>query len=143
MSFKILIVGDCLEGHATFVDCRDEKHQKRFFPVGVDEHFEKKRDMTYWYYQYLFYNTSQGSLDCCSDTVAGMHYILAPEMHFLQSIVYHVHPFGLDKNSTEKLPQKLGFDEIVKAGEAESYLVEYFRKLNLSEKDGEDESLEA
>lgn len=125
----MFILGSCLEGHATFVDfCRDEKHQKRFFPVVVEEHFNKERDMSYWYYQYLFYNASQGSLDCCSDTVAGQHYILAPEMHFLESIVYNVHPFGLEKNSTEKLPRKLTFKEVVEAGESESYLVEYFHK---------------
>lgn len=125
---KKFVLGSCLKGHAAFVDCRDEKHQKRFFPVGVDEHFNEKRDLTYWYYQYLFYNASQGNLDCCSDTVAGMHYILAPEMHALECLVYNVHPFGLDKNLTEKLPRKLPFSEVVEGGEAESYLVEYFRE---------------
>lgn len=61
-----------------------------------------------------------------------MHYILAPEMHFLEYIIYNVHPFGVDKNSTEKLPRKLRIEEVVKAGEAESYLVEYFKKLGSS-----------
>jgi hypothetical protein len=36
-----------------------------------------------------------------------------------------VHPFGLDKNSTEVLPRKLQLDETIKASEVRTYAKYY------------------
>lgn len=44
-----LEMGRCLTHSAIFVDCRDERHQKRFFPVGVEEHMKKRVSHKYWY----------------------------------------------------------------------------------------------
>jgi hypothetical protein len=54
-----------------------------------------------------------GDLKCCSDTFAMMHYVSGPQMHALEYYTYAVHPFGIDKNSTEVLPRKLTIDEII------------------------------
>ena len=123
-----LITGKCLEGHAIFVASFDENHQKRFFPTGVEHHFHKDRDMKYWYDYSQYYNVSQGSLDCCSDTIVGMHYIQSKEMLFLEYLIYQVHPFGLEKNLTEKLPSKLPLYDVAEASKRESYLVPLFEE---------------
>ena len=123
-----LITGKCLERHAIFVNCLDENHQKRFFPVGVEYHFYEIRDMNYWYEYSQYYNVSQGSLDCCSDTIVGMHYIQSNEMLLLDYLIYQVHPFGLEKNLTEKLSSKLSLYDVVKASEVESFLVPLFEE---------------
>jgi hypothetical protein len=34
-------------------------------------------------------------------------------MYLLDYFTYHVHPFGLDKNSTEVLPRKPTLDEVL------------------------------
>ena len=115
-------------GHAILVDCRDENHQKRFFPVGVMYHFHRHRDMHYWYEYSQYYNVSQGSLDCCSDTIVGMHYIHSNEMLLFDYLIYQVHPFGLEKNLTEKLPSKLPLDDVMKASEVESFMVPIFEE---------------
>jgi glycoprotein-N-acetylgalactosamine 3-beta-galactosyltransferase len=98
----------------------DELNQKRFFPVGIDEHLKDELG-DWWYKDYLWYNTSMASLRCCSDTFASMHYVQPKQMHALEYFVYHVHPFGLDKNSTESLPRKLSLDEIVAASDKKGF----------------------
>jgi hypothetical protein len=42
-------------------------------------------------------------------------------MQALQYFVYHVHPFGLKKNLTEKLPRKLGLNEIIAASDIKGW----------------------
>lgn len=120
-NFFVLPPGYCLLDHAIPVDCRDEQKQKRFFPVGVDDHFLEEMDMSYWYFRHMFYNSSQGSLNCCSDTIAGMHYIGQEEMFLLEYLVYQSHPFGVDKNITEVQPKKLKLKQIKVASKAESF----------------------
>ena len=84
--------------------------------------------MKYWYDYSQYYNVSQGSLDCCSDTIVGMHYIESNEMLLLDYLIYKVHPFGLEKNLTEKLPSKLPFDDVMKASEGKSYKEQIFEE---------------
>lgn len=113
-------MGECLAHHAIFVDCRDELHQKRFFPVGVEEHMRKKVDPKYWYTERVYYNITQGNIDCCSETSAEYHYINPREIRVLDYYIYKVHPFGIDDHLTEVLPQKLSLKEIIEASDANS-----------------------
>jgi hypothetical protein len=46
-------------------------------------------------------------------------------MHELEYLIYHVHPLGLDKNSTEKLPRKLELREIIAASDIKGWGKEY------------------
>lgn len=123
--FTLEITGRCLNRHAILVDCRDQLKQKRFFPVGVDAHFTAQAEKDYWYFEGSYYNASQGNLDCCSDTFIAMHYVEPPEMYFLEYLIYRVHPFGLEKNTTENFPRKLTFDEILEASNTESLARSY------------------
>jgi hypothetical protein len=90
----------------------DNMNQKRFFPIGIWEHLLDKLG-DFWYKDYMWHNTTGGSLKCCSDTFTMMHYVSGNEMHALEYYTYFVHPFGFDKNSTEVLPRKLSLDEII------------------------------
>lgn len=116
-----LLVGQCLNKYAIFIDARDSKNQKQIFPVGVAEHLQfKEPDMNYWYYRNLWRNVTQGGLECCSDVYIGSHYIPPREMYLMQFIVYQLHPFGIQKNLTESLPRKLSLDEIIAASDMKS-----------------------
>jgi hypothetical protein len=94
--------------------------QKRFFPIGVTEHFRDSMWLE-WYSDYLWYNTTQGNLRCCSDTFCSVHYIGPQEMFALEYFIYHLHPFGVDKNSTEELPRKLSIKEIIAASDIKGW----------------------
>lgn len=109
-----------MDKQAIMVNEMDELNQKRFFPVGLGEHYAETMG-DWWYKDYLWYNTSMGSLRCCSDTFASMHYVTPKELYTLDYFIYNVHPFGLDKNSTETLPRKLSLDEIVAASDKKGY----------------------
>jgi hypothetical protein len=74
----------------------------------------KEKNMNYWYYTNMYYDAPQGNLDCCSDTIAQVHYVLPHELYMLEYLTYRVHPFGLDKNLTETLPQKMPMKEIMR-----------------------------
>jgi glycoprotein-N-acetylgalactosamine 3-beta-galactosyltransferase len=105
----------------------DNSYQKRFFPIPIIHHFDEnfltEKD---WYPDYLWYNNTMGGLDCCSDTFCSLHYVEANQMHELEYLIYHVHPFGLDKNSTEKLPRKLGLKEIIATSDTKGWGKEFF-----------------
>lgn len=119
-------LGLCLQNATLFVDERDELMQKRFFPAGVEEHLNQKTEnISYWYYEMLYYDSKFGGLQCCSDVPIGFHYIPPLEMYLIDFLIYRVHPFAIDKNSTETLPRKISFDEIVKASDVESNATRY------------------
>lgn len=121
-----LEMGVCLNHNAIFVDERDEKKQKRFFPVGFEfDHLKKSKDPSYWYDQSQYYESPLGNLDCCSDTAIEFHYVDAVEMHLIHYLTRNVHPFGLEKNSTEELPRKLTLDEILSASDVDSDSVNF------------------
>lgn len=112
-------IGRCLAHSAIFVDCRDEKHQKRFFPAGVTYHMKTHSDPNYWYSKSLYYPTKQGGLDCCSEFPIMFHYIGPHEIHGLEYFINRVHPFGLDRPEDIK-PRKLRLKEIIAASDYES-----------------------
>lgn len=98
----------------------DNLYQKRFFPVGLNPHLKEKIG-DWWYNSYLWYNNSMATLKCCSDTFASMNYVKPSEMYALEYFVYQVHPFGIQKNLTEKLPRKLSIEEIIAASDVKGY----------------------
>ena len=113
-------LGKCLEHFAIPVDERDELSQKRFFPVGTEEHFKTPEDPEYWYVKNQYYKSHHGGLDCCSDTPIAFHYVDAKAMYYMDYLINNVHPFGLDKNITEKLPEKLKLEDIMTSSNADS-----------------------
>ena len=123
MVFIFLIIietaGKCLGNTTIFVDTRDEHNQMRFFPISVETHFQAKRDPDFWYSKNIYYNYTQGSLDCCSDTVAGLHYITPREMYMLDYLIYHVNPYGVDQHD-DKIPPKLALAEILRRSNEKS-----------------------
>ena len=123
------VQGYCIKNNAIFVDDRDEKFQKRFFPVGVNVHFKREDEVsrTYWYLKYMYYKSAQGNLNCCSDKIAQMHYIRPTEMYLIEYLIYLVHPFGLE-SVNDTIPEKLKMSEIIKRSKAESYRRYFMRK---------------
>lgn len=119
-------LGLCLQNSTLFVDERDELMQKRFFPAGVEEHLNKRdENNSYWYDQMLYYDSKYGGLQCCSDVPIGFHYITPNEMYLMEYLIYRMHPYGLDKNSTEQFPRKIKFKEIIKGSDVDSNATEY------------------
>lgn len=117
-----MLVSSYLRRNAILIDARDEKNEKQMFPIGIKEHLEnKERNMSFWYNQYLWRNVTQGGLRCCSDTFIEAHYIKPQEMYFMEFLIYYMHPFGLEKNLTEKLPRKFSLNEIIKNSDASSF----------------------
>jgi glycoprotein-N-acetylgalactosamine 3-beta-galactosyltransferase len=115
-------MGACLSTYALFIDTIDELNQKQMFITGTEEHTQyKAANYSYWYWRNLWTNVTQGGLGCCSDLLISDHYISPKRMNFLEYLVYHVHPFGLKKNLTEKLPRKLTLKEMIKLSEAKTY----------------------
>jgi glycoprotein-N-acetylgalactosamine 3-beta-galactosyltransferase len=119
-------LGRCLAHSAISVDCRDEFHEKRFFPAGVIEHMKGPADPTYWFTRNQYYNVSYGSTKCCSNTSVAYHYIGVAEMYKLEKLIYESNPYGLDQ-SDEQLPRKFTLQEIISASDANS-TSPYFRK---------------
>ena len=91
----------------------------RFFPLTVEEHFKAERDTDFWYFNNLYYNVTQGSLDCCSDTVAGLHYIDPTEMYMLDYLIYRVNPYGVEQPDDKK-PPKFALAEIIRRSNEKS-----------------------
>lgn len=117
-----VMVGRCIQKFAIFVDARDSQNQKQIFPAGMVVHMKHDEpDLKYWYFKYLYRNVTQGGLNCCSDLFIGDHYVKPEEMHFMDYLIYNVHPFGLRKNLTEVLPRKLLLDEIIESSDKLSF----------------------
>lgn len=112
-------MGLCLMPHAIALDGHDLLGQKQFFPIGVDDHFIKKVN-DWWYPTNQWFNYTQGSLDCCADTIACLHYIPPKEMYLFNYLIYKVHPFGFEKNGVRELPKKLSLAEIINASDVKS-----------------------
>ena len=112
---------------AIFVDTRDDLKQMRFFPVSIYDHMSYIKDE--WYNQYLYYDFPRGSLDCCSKSIAVLHYITPQQMYYLDYLIYHVNPYGL-QNGHEEWPRNLTLEEIIAASDVESKST-LFRKHEL------------
>ena len=119
-SAEDLELGRCLSNEAIFVDGHDDLNQKRFFPVSIEEHMKAETEVVpWWYTEKEFYNSPQGSTDCCSNTSVNFHYIDPQEMFKIEYLIYKVHPFGLD-HQVERLPHKLSLENIIKASDVPS-----------------------
>jgi len=70
-----------------------------------------KKVRSNWYYRTIYYNVTQGNLDCCSDKLTQMHYI---------------NPH--DDNFNETKPRKLELSEILERTDAESYRSIFIRE---------------
>lgn len=110
-------MGRCLAHSAIFVDGRDDKLQKRFFPAGVGEHFSPHID---WYINNQYYRAQDGNLNCCSETSIMFHYIHPPEMYKLEYLLYRVNQVFGSTQLDDKLLPKLKLKEIIDASDIES-----------------------
>lgn len=118
-----LTLGQALGHDVIQVDCRDAHQEERFFPLPI-EYFMDSSPALYgvdWFQEYNYYNYSHGDLKCCSDVPIAFHYITPSELYRLEYFVYHVHPFGVEKNITETLPRLLELSEIIAASDAKSF----------------------
>lgn len=122
-------MGKCLQEYAFAIDAHDFWDEKQFFPLGPEEHMKPPPAdgrPTWWYQVNEWFDSPKGDLDCCSETVANMHYVSPVEMYFLTYLIYDVHPFGFEKYQ-KGLPRKLTLDEIVEAADTESKSPNYFQ----------------
>lgn len=134
-----LELGRCLQHSAIFVDERDEKMEKRFFPTGIVGHLGADVNLNYWYDNSQYYEVVHGNLSCCSELPAGFHYIGPHELYMLEYLTRHVHPFGIKKNLTETSPRKLSLKQILRASDQESSSIKFkkhriYHNLDESEK---------
>ena len=114
------LTGNCLTNTSIFVDTRDNFEQARFLMFGVERYY-KIYGPDDWFVEKAFYDVRRDTLDCCSDTPVGFHYIKnVHEIFLLEYLIYNVHPFGRDKNSTEALPEKLTLSKILAAADVPS-----------------------
>lgn len=67
-------------------------------------------DHSFWYWKYIFYETSEG-LDCCSDNAVSFHYVSPNQMYVLDYLIYHMRPYGITR-LPQPLPDKLLFSDI-------------------------------
>ena len=111
-------MGKCLTNHAIFLDGNDQLGQNQFFPIGIEEHVKDPKHYTYWYRRIQWSNYTEGSLDCCADTIASLHYINPEQMYLLNYLIYNVHPFGLTFN--KEMPKKLSLQEVINLSEVKS-----------------------
>ncbi|KAG5674686.1 hypothetical protein PVAND_004638 [Polypedilum vanderplanki] len=135
-----LELGSCLKNFTIYADTRDSMQQQRFFPVGVYEHFkERDENSSFWYNDMMYYDATFGGLNCCSDTFVNAHYVFPKGLYLMDYLIYNVHPFGLQKNLTEKIPRKFTFAELVQRSDVESNATDFephtiYRNLDESEK---------
>ena len=125
-------MGICLQENALFIDGHDEFGEKQFFPVGVTDHMSyNKLDYNYWYVKNQWYNSTQGGLKCCSKFIACMHYIEPTQMYRYNYLINNVYPFGLSKESSQELPKKLTFQELIELADEKSYSPNYVEHKNI------------
>jgi glycoprotein-N-acetylgalactosamine 3-beta-galactosyltransferase len=120
-----LEIGRCLNHIALFTDERDSLGQKKFFPIGVEEHMRPNYDESFWYEKSMYYPVKSGSLDCCSETPVAFHYVAPKTMYLYEYLINHVHPFGLDENEIQELPRKFTIEEILRRSDEESQSPNY------------------
>lgn len=112
-------MGKALAHSAIFVDCRDVMQRERFFPITVKS-LIKGLAPNHWFNRYNYYNFSLNGITGFSDVAISFHYIQPTGMFLLEYLIYQVHAFGVQKNQSEILPQKLKLEEIIAASDANS-----------------------
>lgn len=117
-----LHMGKTLAHSAIFADCRDEKLQRRFYPMEIPP-FKSSPE---WYTAISYYNVSQEGLNCCSDVPVAFHYVSNSSMYKYELLIYNVDPFGVDVSARRQLPRKLQLHEIVAASDAKSFSTNAF-----------------
>lgn len=138
-----VFIGACLSKYAIFIDARDEKNEKQIFSFGVEVHLTfTKPNMSNWYQKMLWRNVTQGGLGCCSDTFISFTTSPPKEIYFMEFAIYHLHPFGIEKNLTETLPRKLSLDEIIKASDVKSSYSSRYKEFERVHYIDEDEKYE-
>lgn len=108
-----LEMGNCLVNNTVQVDTRDELEGHRFFPVSPNDALDPF-GMQYWYQKNQFYKINIG-LSCCSDTPIGFHYVDISHMYLMEYLFYRVQPFGISRNISYILPEKLEMKDILQA----------------------------
>lgn len=100
-------IGKCLANVDVVAgDSRDEHQRGRFFPFVPEHHLiPGHSDKSFWYWRYIFYETSEG-LDCCSDHAVSFHYVSPNQMYVLDYLIYHLKPYGI-VFTPDVLPEKL------------------------------------
>lgn len=68
--------GDCLQKEALLIDAHNLNHEKEFFPIGTEEHMKNRSNSDEWWYsRNQWANVTQGGLNCCSESIACLHYV--------------------------------------------------------------------
>lgn len=119
-AYEDVRMGKALGHSAIFVDSRDEMNRERFFPLPIHVLIRYKFAPDNWFVLADYYRFKPFNLSGCSDVPILFHYIKPHEMYNLEFMIYHVHPFGIDKNQTEIIQRKLNLDEIIVASDVDS-----------------------
>ena len=131
LPYEDFTMGCILSHQSIFVDTRDELQQQKFFPIGITGLFKLPNDLSQnFYFNYTYYNVSYESLTCCSDVPIAFHYMEPQEIISMEYFFYHVHPFGVAKNITEKIGRKLKLDEIILASDKKVFAPNFIEHLD-------------
>ncbi|EDW63230.1 glycoprotein-N-acetylgalactosamine 3-beta-galactosyltransferase 1 [Drosophila virilis] len=105
-------IGRCMENlNVTAGDSRDGHGRGRMYPFAPRDHLTAKVDTKFWYWKYIYYNTTDGP-NCMADTAISFHYISPKEMYVLDFLIYHLRPFGIIDEQLP-LPKKLAVGEFM------------------------------